>query len=255
MNGLEALVVAAAGMGAGAVNAIAGSGTLISFPTILAVGVPSVTANVSNNIGLVPGSVSGAYAYRKELEGQRRRARTLLIGSGLGSFAGSILLLQLPSDVFDNVVPILVMAAATLMLLQPWVAKSVAEARRKRGRELVPETGVLPASICFLAGIYGGYFGAAQGIILLATLGVLLPDELARTNALKNVLAGSVNAVAAVMFVLFGKVNWFVVLLIAVGSVVGAVIGARIGKRVPVPALRAFIVVLGFTVGLKLLLT
>ena len=247
--------VALAGMGAGAVNAIAGSGTLISFPTILAVGIPSVTANVSNNIGLVPGSMSGAYAYRRELKGQGRRARLLFIGSGLGSLTGSILLLRLPSDVFDNVVPILVMTAAVLMLLQPRVAAWVAEARRNRGREATPEAGVLPTVICFFAGIYGGYFGAAQGIILLATLGVLLPDELARTNALKNVLAGAVNGVAAVMFVIFGHVNWLVVLLVAAGSVVGANLGARVGKRVPVKALRAFIVVLGFTVGLKLLLT
>ena len=247
--------VALAGMGAGAVNAIAGSGTLISFPTILAVGIPSVTANVSNNIGLVPGSMSGAYAYRRELAGQGRRARLLFIGSGLGSLTGSILLLRLPSDVFDNVVPILVMTAAVLMLLQPRVATWVADARRNRGRETTPEAGLLATIICFFAGIYGGYFGAAQGIILLATLGVLLPDELARTNALKNVLAGAVNGVAAVMFVIFGHVNWLVVLLVAVGSVIGAILGAHVGKRVPVKALRGFIVVLGFGVGLKLLLT
>ena len=255
MNGLEALAVAAAGMGAGAVNAIAGSGTLITFPTLLAIGIPPVTANVSNNIGLVPGTVSGVYSYRAELEGQGRRARRLMIGSGLGSLTGSILLLQLPSDVFDRVVPILVMTAALLMLLQPRVSAWVAEARRKRGRAQTPEIAPLPIIVVFFAGIYGGYFGAAQGIILLATLGVLLPDALARTNALKNVLAFAVNAVAAALFIVFGNVNWTVVVLVAIGSVIGANIGARVGKRVPVVALRTFIVILGFSVGLKLLLT
>lgn len=255
MNGLEALAVVAAGFGAGGVNAIAGSGTLVTFPTLLAIGIPPVVANVSNNIGLVPGTISGVHAYRGELVGQGLRARRLMIGSGLGSLTGSILLLRLPSDVFDHVVPILVIVAALLMLLQPRVSSLVTDARRRRGRDQTPEIALLPIVVCFFAGIYGGYFGAAQGIILLATLGVLLPDSLARTNALKNVLAFAVNGVAAVLFVAFGQVNWLVVALVAVGSVAGANFGARVGKRVPVPALRAFIVVLGFSVGLKMLLT
>jgi uncharacterized membrane protein YfcA len=253
VTGLEALAVIAAGMGAGAVNAIAGSGSLITFPTLLAVGYPAVTANVSNNIGLVPGSISGAYAYRDKLEGQAGRARRVAVGSALGSITGAVLLLTLPSKVFDNVVPILVIGAALLMLFQPWVSARVAAARAARGT--VHHSENLAAVFCFFAGIYGGYFGAAQGIILLATLGVLLPDELARTNALKNVLALTVNAVAAVIFLFSGHVAWLVVLLIAVGSVIGARLGAMVGKRVPVPWLRGFIVVLGLTVGVKLLVT
>jgi uncharacterized membrane protein YfcA len=252
VTGLEALAVMAAGMGAGAVNAIAGSGSLITFPTLLAVGFPAVTANVSNNIGLVPGSFSGAYAYRDELRGQGRRARRVAVGSALGSVTGAVLLLTLPSEVFDNVVPVLVIGAALLMLVQPWVSARVAAARAERGR---PHSEVTPAVFCFFAGIYGGYFGAAQGIILLATLGVLLPDELARTNALKNVLALTVNTVAALIFLFSGHVAWSVVGLIAAGSVVGARLGAMVGKRVPVPLLRGFIVVLGLSVGVKLLLT
>ena len=252
MTGLEALAVIAAGMGAGAVNAIAGSGSLITFPTLLAVGFPAVTANVSNNIGLVPGSFSGVHAYRAELRGQAQRARRVAVGSALGSIVGAVLLLTLPSKVFDDVVPVLVIGAALLMLFQPWVSARVMAARAERGAS---HSETVAAVVCFFAGIYGGYFGAAQGIILLATLGVLLPDELARTNALKNVLAFTVNSVAALIFLFSGHVEWLVVLLIAVGSVVGARLGAMVGKRVPVPLLRGFIVVLGLGVGVKLLLT
>lgn len=254
MNWLEAIAVLAAGMGAGAINSIAGSGTLLSFPVLLAVGYPPVTANVSNNIGLVPGSFSGAYAFRSELSGQVRRARQLALGSGSGALVGAVLLLQLPSDVFDIVIPWLVVTAATLMLLQPRVAARVAAAREAKGRVAHVDAGLVAPLVCFVAGVYGGYFGAAQGIILLATLGVLLPDSLARTNALKNVLALTVNTVAAVLFVVFGDVAWEAVALIAAGSVVGAFVGAHIGKRVPVPALRAFIVCVGYGVALKLLL-
>jgi uncharacterized membrane protein YfcA len=242
----------AAGMAAGAVNAIAGSGSLITFPTLLAVGYPAVTANVSNNIGLVPGSISGALAYRDELEGQAGRARRIAIGSSLGSITGALLLLTLPSKVFDNVVPVLVIGAALLMLFQPSISARVAAARAQRGK---PHSELTPTIVCFFAGIYGGYFGAAQGIILLATLGVLLPDALARTNALKNVLALTVNTVAAAIFLFSGHVAWEVVALIAAGSVVGARLGAMVGKRVPVRLLRGFIVVLGLSVGVKLLVT
>jgi uncharacterized membrane protein YfcA len=164
-------------------------------------------------------------------------------------------LLRLDSDIFDAVVPVLVIVAATLMLVQPRVAARVAASRESRGREAAPQAGAIAPVVCFFAGIYGGYFGAAQGIILLATLGVLLPDRLARTNALKNVLAGVVNGVAAVFFVIFGHVAWLAVALIAIGSVIGAAVGARLGRRVPVPVLRGFIVCLGYAVALKLILT
>ncbi len=256
MTLLEAIAVLAAGMGAGAINSIAGSGTLLSFPVLLAVGYAPVTANVSNNIGLVPGAFSGAYAFRSELQGQAPRARRLAVGSGSGALFGAILLLKLPSDVFDAVIPVLVIVAATLMLLQPRVAARVAAAREARGRTSQHiEAGFVAPIVCFIAGIYGGYFGAAQGIILLATLGVLMPDTLPRTNALKNVLAMTVNAVAALIFVAIGDVAWEAVALIAVGSVVGAFGGAHFGKKVPVKVLRGFIVVLGYGVALKLVLT
>jgi uncharacterized membrane protein YfcA len=237
-------------MAAGGVNAVIGSGSLITFPTLLAFGYAPVTANVSNNIGLVPGAASGAFGFRRELEGQGSRARTLAIGSGLGGLTGAVLLLTLPSNVFDAIVPVLVLTACVLMLLQPRVSTWVASARADRTRDV----GFAPLAIVYLAGVYGGYFGAAQGVILLATLGVLVPDDLVRTNALKNVLAGTVNAVAALLFIVFGDVAWPAVALIAIGSVIGAAFGASVGRRVPASVLRVLVVVLGVIVAVRLVL-
>ena len=227
LSPLEAAAVVAAGAGAGAVNTVIGSGSLITFPTLVAVGYPAVTANVSNNIGLVPGSVAGALGYREELAGQGRRARTLAVASATGGLTGAILLLALPSDVFDAIVPVLVLLACALMALQPRLARRVAE-RRVEG---APDVGAAPLAIGFAAGIYGGYFGAAQGVILLAMLAVFVPDDLQRSNALKNVLAGTVNAVAAVVFVVFADVAWEAVALVAVGAAIGGVVGARVRGR------------------------
>ncbi len=248
---LEALAVVAAGAGAGGVNAVIGSGSLITFPTLVAVGYPPVTANVSNNIGLVPGSVAGALGYRQELVGQQSRARTLGLASASGGLTGAVLLLALPSDVFDAVVPVLVLVACVLMALQPRLARRLAERRSEDARDVGPA----PLAIAYAAGIYGGYFGAAQGVILLAMLSVFVPDDLHRSNALKNVLAGTVNGVAAVVFVLFAPVAWEAVALVAVGAVAGAWVGARVGRRIPPAALRAAVIVLGLFVALRFFLT
>lgn len=249
MNLFEAAAITAAGMAAGTVNAVIGSGSLITFPTLLAFGYAPVTANVSNNIGLAPGAFSGAFGFRRELQGQGRRARTLALGSGAGGLVGGALLLTLPSDVFDTIVPILILVACVLMTLQPRLASWISHRRIDRARDV----GFAPLSIVFFAGIYGGYFGAAQGVILLASLGVLVPDQLVRTNALKNVLAGTVNGVAALLFVLAAHVAWPVVGLIAVGSVIGGQLGAGIGRRIPPNVLRLLVVVLGFGVAARLL--
>ncbi|CAN5605237.1 sulfite exporter TauE/SafE family protein [soil metagenome] len=251
MDGLQAIAVVAAGMAAGGINAVIGSGSLISFPTLLAVGYAPVTANVSNNIGLVPGAISGAYGYRRELRGQGRRARTLAVASGTGGLCGAVLLLTLPSSVFDAVVPVLVLLAVALMAVQPPLARWVAERRPDDARDV----GAAPLAIAFGAGIYGGYFGAAQGIILLAMLAVFVPDDLKRSNALKNVLAGTVNGVAALLFVVFAHVAWEAVGLIAVGSVVGAALGARVGRRIPPTVLRTLVIVLGIGVAVRLIIT
>ena len=231
----EGLAVVAAGVAAGFVNAVVGSGSLITFPTLLAVGYAPVTANVSNNIGVLPGSMTGIYGFRRELEGQGKRARTLAMGSASGAFLGAILLLTLPSQVFDTIVPVLVLMACALMAAQPRLSKWVASRRAEDARDV----GAAPIAIAFLAGIYGGYFGAAQGIILLAMLAVFVPDDLHRSNALKNVLAGTVNGVAAVLFILFADVAWTAVALIALGSSVGGVLGSKVGRRIPSAVLRA----------------
>lgn len=250
MTWIEALAIIAAGMGAGFVNAVVGSGSLITFPTLLAFGYAPVTANVSNNIGLVPGSASGVYGYRRELDGQGKRARTLACGSASGSLVGAVLLLTLPSTVFNTIVPILVLVACALMAVQPRLSRWVADRRPEDARDV----GAAPLAIAFLAGIYGGYFGAAQGIILLAMLAVFVPDHLQRSNALKNVLAGTVNAVAAIVFILFADVAWEAVALIAVGSVIGGALGARIGRRIPPRVLRSLVIALGLFVAIRLLL-
>ena len=251
MTPLEALAVAGAGMAAGGVNVLVGSGSLITFPTLLAVGYPSVVANVSNNIGLVPGSASGVYGFRRELSGQGTRARTLAVASGTGGLLGGVLLLVLPTSVFDAVVPVLILLAVALMAVQPRVALWLAGRREEGARDV----GAAPMAIVFLAGIYGGYFGAAQGVILLAVLGAFIPDDLRRTNALKNVLAGVVNGVAAILFVLVADVAWEAVGLIAAGAVVGGAIGAKVGRRIPGQLLRTIVVVLGIGVAVRLLVS
>ncbi len=245
------VAVVAAGMAAGSVNAVIGSGSLITFPTLLAVGLPPVVANVSNNIGLVPGSASSIYGYRRELAGQGRRARTLAAASATGGLTGAALLLTLPSDVFDAVVPVLVLVACALMVAQPRLSAWVA-GRRPEG---AGDVGAVPLVIAFAAGIYGGYFGAAQGVILLAMLAVFVPDDLRRSNALKNVLAGTVNTVAAVVFIAFADVDWGAAALIALGSVVGGALGAKVGRRIPSVVLRVAVVALGLGVAVRLLVT
>ncbi len=246
---LQAVLVVAAGMGAGTINTIVGSGSLITFPTLLAVGLPPITANVSNNIGLVPGVASGVYGYRRELVGQGRRARTLATASALGGLTGATLLLTLPSEVFDVLVPVLILVAVSLMAGQPRLAVWVARRRSEGARDV----GAAPLVIGFATGIYGGYFGAAQGVILLAMLSVFVPDHLQRSNALKNVLAGTVNGVAAVVFILFAHVDWLAAVLVAVGAIAGGALGARYGRRIPPRVLRLLVVVLGTAVAIRLL--
>ena len=251
MTPLQAVAAVAAGTGAGAINTVVGSGSLISFPTLVAIGYAPVTANVSNNIGLVPGSITGALGYRRELEGQGRRARTLALASGSGGLTGAVLLLTLSADIFDAIVPVLVLTACVLMVAQPSLSRWVASRRSEGARDV----GAAPLAITFVAGIYGGYFGAAQGVILLAMLAVFVPDELQRSNALKNVLAGTVNGVAAVLFIVFADVAWEAVALIAVGAVIGGLVGARVGRRIPPVVLRTLVVLLGVAVAVRFLLT
>jgi hypothetical protein len=245
----EIASIALAGLAAGAVNTLVGSGTLITFPALLAWGYSPVTANVSNTIGLVPGSVSGAVGYRRELEGQRERALRLGAASALGGLTGAVLLLVLPASAFKAIVPAFIALALVLVLLQPRLDRWL----RERSIQLDGRHRLLTLLAVFATGVYGGYFGAAQGIMLLAVLGLALPQALQRTNALKNVLAGIVNGVAGVYFVIAAHVAWAPAGIIAGASIIGAQLGARYGRRLPPAVLRALIVAVGVFAIVRLL--
>ncbi len=250
LSPLGALAVLAAGMAAGTVNAVVGSGSLITFPTLLALGYPPLLANVSNNIGLVPGALSAVVGYRRELAGQRSRVLRLGSASLAGGLTGSILLLALPESVFDDVVPALVLLGVVLVVFQPRISARLAA----RGGTSGEHGGPLLLASVYLTGIYGGYFGAGQGVILLALLGILIADDLHRLNGVKNALAMTVNGVAALVFLAVADVAWEVVGLVAVGSVVGAQLGSTYGRRLPPDVLRAVIVVVGLIAVVRLVL-
>ena len=310
---LQALAIFAAGLAAGTINTVVGSGTLITFPTLLAFGYPPVLANVSNNVGLVPGVASGVHGYRAELEGQRRRIIRLGSASACGGLVGAILLLVLPAEAFKAIVPALIGVAVVMVLIQPRLARWMARRQlaRSAGRagdgDLTAQAdggdagprppadaghgtggasgangngaagrpgaatavGVLPATdvsrsveaiggpvlwfFVFCAGVYGGYFGAAQGVLLIGMLGIAFTDSLQRINAVKNVLAGLVNGVAAVVFIALTHIDWGVAGLIAAGSIIGGQVGARVGRRLPPWGLRLLIVCVGVAALVKLL--
>jgi uncharacterized protein len=248
VTGLEQVAVFVAGIAAGAINAVVGSGTLITFPVLLAAGYPPVVANVSNTVGLVPGGFSGAIGYRRELAGQRSRLLRLGAASVLGGVTGGVLLLTLPEGAFRAIVPALILLACVLVVIQPRVSARIAA-----GRPRPAHGGVLLVAGVYLAGIYGGYFGAAQGVLLIGLLGLFFGDGLQRINAAKNVLTALVNLVAALLFVVVGDVAWRPALLIAAGSILGGQLGARVGRRLPAPLLRGVIVVVGIVAIVQLL--
>jgi hypothetical protein len=263
ITAVEALAIFGAGLAAGTINTVVGSGTLITFPTLLGFGFSPVLANVSNNVGLVPGVLSGVHGYRKELQGQRARLLRLGSASLLGGLVGAILLLVLPQSAFKAIVPALIALALVMVIGQPWLAKQVA-ARQKAGS--AQDDGDEPPAdwqsqvggpvlwiLVFLMGIYGGYFGAAQGILLLGLLGITFSDNMQRINAVKNVLACVVNAVAAVVFIAATHIDWSAAGLIAAGSIIGGQVGARVGRRLPPLALRALIVCVGIAALVRLL--
>ncbi len=244
----EAIAVVIAGVFAGGINTVVGSGTLVTFPVLLAVGYPPVVANVSNSLGLVPGSLSGAWGYREELKGQKSRIARLLPASILGGIVGAILLVTLPAKAFTAIVPVLIVIALVLVLIQPWLNRKLAHKQSQN------DGGVLLWLGVFAAGIYGGYFGAAQGVLVMGIMGVLVNEHLQRMNALKNVLTAFVNLVAGVLFIFIADVAWLAVLLLAVGSVVGGQIGAKIGRKLPPAVLRGVIVVVGVAAIVQLLM-
>lgn len=262
MDPLEIAAILIAGVGAGTINAVVGSGTLITFPTLLALGVPPVTANMSNSLGLVPGSVAGAIGYRRELAGQRGRVIRLLVFSTTGGVVGAILLLVLPPGAFEAVVPVLILLGVALVVLQPRLSRAVA-ARAERKAVTEPDAPTAPTTssgaawvplAVFATGVYGGYFGAAQGVLLMGILGIGISESLQRLNGVKNILVAVVNGIAGLIFVavaelgLFGieaDVDWLLVGVIALGAVIGGFIGAAVGRNLPPAVLRGIIVTVG----------
>jgi uncharacterized membrane protein YfcA len=248
MSLLHAVAIFAAGIVAGTINTVVGSGTLVTFPVLLGFGYAPVVANVSNTVGLVPGSMTGALGYRRELSGQGRRTLPLACTSLVGGAAGAVLLLSLPAAAFKAIVPVFIGIALVLIVAQPrlssWLAKLRPPAHDRAG--VWATAGVLAS------GVYGGYFGAAQGILLLAILTLALDDHLQRLNALKVVLAGLVNLVAAVVFVFAAPVAWGAAGLIAAGSLIGGFLGAHAGRRLPPVALRIVVVAVGIVAIVRL---
>jgi len=235
----HAIAIALAGLWAGTINTVVGSGTLVTFPVLVALGYPPLVATTSNAVGLTPGTIAGAFGYRSELEGQRSRLVRYGVASFLGAIGGTVLLLSLPPDAFETLVPVLVLLAIALVAVQPWLA------RRLRERTVTRASSPLLYFLIFAIGVYGGYFTAAQGIMLVAAMGLLVTDSLQRLNAFKIVLAAVVNVVAGTIYAVVAPVDWMVIAILAASSTVGGLLGAKIGRRLSPTVLRGVIVVVG----------
>ncbi len=243
------LLLVLAGVGAGLFNGVAGGGTLISFPTLLALGYPALTANVTSTVGIWPGYLAGVAGFRTEIVDQRRLARRLLPPAIVGAVGGSILLLTTPSSDFDKIAPWLVLFAAALFAVQPLLVRVLSGLAHDH-----PTRQVLMVGGTFLASLYGGYFGAGLGVMLLAVLGLALPNTIARTSGLRTALSVIVNGVAAIVFLARATLVWAAVGLLALGALGGGYVGARFARRLPAPALRLIVVAVGLATGLRLLL-
>ncbi|MCR3720179.1 MULTISPECIES: sulfite exporter TauE/SafE family protein [Prauserella salsuginis group] len=254
----HAVLIAIAGVWAGMINTVVGSGTLVTFPVLVALGYPPVTATTSNAIGLAPGSVSGAIGYRHELRGHGRVLLSFLPASVLGAVVGTILLLSLPPDAFETIVPVLIVLALVLVLVQPKVSAWVTRRRQRAGVDdtdggsTSAKGAVGLVTLIFLIGIYGGYFTAAQGVMLMAVMGILMTLPLQTLNGIKNVLSAAVNIVAGTVYAFVAPISWPVVALLAVGSVIGGQLGAKIGRKLPPRVLRGVIVVVGAAAAVQL---
>jgi len=245
---LHAVIIVAVGLVAGTVNTIVGSGTLLTFPTLLALGYPAVLANVSNTVGLTPGYLTGAIGYRRELKGQLRRILSLLPAVLVGTVIGAILLLALPGSAFKHVVPFLLLLAVALVLIGPAITR-----RRTASGSIREHPGPFLQVGTTLTAIYGGYFGAAQSVVLFGLFGITLDDDVQRLNAAKTVVSGAISFVASVFFIATTTIAWRVAGLMCLGSIVGGQIGAVVGRRLPPQVLRATIVIVGTGVAIKLL--
>jgi uncharacterized membrane protein YfcA len=244
----DLLLLAVAGLGAGTINGVAGGGTLASFPALLATGVPALSANITSTVGIWPGYVGGVAGFRDEIGEQPERAKRYAVPAVLGAVAGAVLLLVTPSSAFSKVVPYLVLLASALFAVQPVVAKALA-GRNDAEKEYL---GAAWAGT-LLASVYGGYFGAGLGVMLLALLGLTLPDRVVRTNGLRSVLSLAVNTGALLVFVIHGHVIWEDAGVLAGGSIIGGYFGARVARRLPTVVFRLLVITLGLVTGIRLL--
>ena len=243
----EAIVLLAAAFVAGAINAVAGGGSLISFPALLAAGYPSKTANVTNTVGLWPGYVGGSLGYRNEIGTQRRRLIPILAPSIAGAIVGSVILLSTPESAFDVLVPFLILFACGLMAFQDPLAEFALTHRLRTGDG---EPAMIPLFVStFLLAVYGAYFGAALGILTLSVFAILLPDDIQSSNALKGMQSLLINAVAVLWFALFGPVEWGPAAVMAVGAVLGGYLGVGVARRLGRQWLKVAVITYGIVVS------
>ena len=248
LTGIDLALIALAAVAAGAINALAGGGTLVTFPTLTAVGLPAVVANVTNTVALLPGYIGGTLAQMKDIKGQEKRLWYLIPAGLVGGLIGGILLLQTGEKLFRGLVPWLILAASLLLAIQDpvrnWLTRRMAERADGRSHE---KWSALPVGI---AAIYGGYFGAGLSVIILAALGLTFEDSLTRLNAIKQLISFSTNLAAAIFFVFSGKVIWFAALVMAVGALIGGLLGGRLAGRVKPATLRWIVVIIGVIVSI-----
>jgi uncharacterized protein len=247
LNATDYILIGLAAVGAGLVNALAGGGTLITFPTLIAIGIPPVTANLTNTVALCPGYFGATMAQRNDLQGQRRRMYFLLPVAALGGVIGGLLLLNTGERVFRQLVPFLILLASGLLAIQDPVRKWLVRRMQQAGGTPLHEGwAAIPVG---LAAIYGGYFGAGLSVIILAALGLLLDDTLTRLNALKQSVSLSVNVAAAILFAFSGRVVWAAALVMAVGALIGGLLGGRLAGRIKPSLLRWIVVGIGLMMG------
>jgi uncharacterized membrane protein YfcA len=251
LSAADHVLAAAAAVGAGIVNAVAGGGTLITFPSLVALGVPSVRSNITNTVALCPGYFGGAYAQRADLAGRPRRLRVLSIVAAFGGLLGSILLVISPEDLFEGIVPFLLLLACALLAFQDRLRRLVRTRPDAETHDATPSPLVVGG--VFAATVYGGYFGAGLGIIVLAMLGVLLDESITRLNALKSAISLVTNVVAALFFMFSGDVVWSLALVMAPASLVGGAIGGRLVGHLNPRVMRALVIVIGLVVAIKYL--
>lgn len=248
MTLFQVVILFFVGIATGTMNTIVGSGGLVTFPVMLAFGYSPFVANITNNVGVMPGALSGAYAFRAELKSQWPRVLRLSALSLIGGLAGALLLLALPSEAFNAVVPVLIGLALVLVIIQPWLR---ARAARRGGVSRRHE--IFHRVMLFLTGVYGGYFGAAQGVLLMSLLGAMFDETIQRLNSMKIILALWANTAAAIVFIIHGGIAWEAAGVIAVGSIIGGQLGGHIGRRLPEPVYRGVIVAVGIVAIVKLL--